>query len=190
MHDWLADIPNWGVPSVPGVPPQKSAIPEGCSGVPEGVPRVPEHMPRTPGTPSGTLNTSGKSLKNIKEHREHVEHAENSKDTFDSWVLTVSGLDPREPQAGHDPKRWYNLLATSIWWLENFGRQAAVDGWQTHDVFGVIPGDPGAGGLIDRLGTSRSLVMEGRRSRWRAFGVPMKLNAGAYAHLPAFWEES
>ena len=104
------------------------------------------------------------------------------------WVSGVSGFDPREPQAGHDPKRWFNLVDTSVWWLENFGRQAALDGWRTHDVFGVIPGEPGAGGLIDRLGTSRALVMEGRRSRWRSFGVPMKYNAGAFARLPLFWE--
>lgn len=106
------------------------------------------------------------------------------------WLASVSNLDPRKPLAGHDAQRWFNLVECSAWWLENFSRQAALDGWQTHDVFGVFPGELGAGGLIDRLGTSRSLVIEGQRSRWRPFGVAMKFNAGAFAHLPAFWEAS
>lgn len=104
------------------------------------------------------------------------------------WVSSVSALDPRKPLAGHDARGWFNLVECSVWWLDNFGWQAALDGWQTHDVFGVIPGSPGAGGLIDRLGTSRPLVMEGRRSRWRSFGVAMKYNAGAYKHMPLFWD--
>ncbi|MEM1051161.1 MAG: hypothetical protein AAGI28_03620 [Pseudomonadota bacterium] len=103
----------------------------------------------------------------------------------------MSALDPRKPQAGHDARRWFNLVECSAWWLENFGRQAALDGWDSVSVFGVIPGETWAGGLIDRLGTSRTLVMDGRRSRWRSFGgVVMKYNAGAYAYLPLFWEAS
>lgn len=110
---------------------------------------------------------------------------------FSRWVDKVSDLSSREPQAGHDARRWFNLVECSVWWLENFGRQAALDGWDSMSVFGVISGEPRAGGLIDRLGTSRTLVMDGKRSRWRSFGgVVMKYNAGAYKHLPLFWEAS
>ena len=188
MRDWLQDIPNFGVAGVAGVQPQKTAISERCPGVSSGVAGVAKGERATPETPSDTQGVREKRNEINGRHLRHLGHHKNSVQGLEGWVSSVSALDPREPQAGHDPKRWFNLVDTSIWWLENFGRQAALDGWQTHDVFGVIPGQPGAGGLIDRLGTSRALVMEGRRTRWRSFGVAMKYNAGAYAHLPLFWE--
>ncbi len=110
------------------------------------------------------------------------------KSSLELWRSALEGLDPRKPHPGHDANRWYNMVDTSIWWLGAFGKQAALDGWQTGCVFGVVDGQPGVGGLIDRLGTSRSLVMEGGRSRWRSFGVLMRFNRGAYSFLPPFWE--
>lgn len=112
------------------------------------------------------------------------------KEQLAAWCDAVQPLDARKPHPGFDPQRWRNLVDASFWWIEHFGRQAALDGWQTGDVFGVIEGHPGAGGLIDRIGTSRSLVMDGKRARWRSFGVLMKFNAGTYSQLPAFWEVS
>ena len=85
-------------------------------------------------------------------------------------------------------KRWARLVDGSFWFVEHYGRQAALAGWQTGDVFGVRP--KGEGGLIDLLGTSRALVLDGKRARWRSFDVVMKFNAGAYPDLPAFWEQS
>lgn len=104
------------------------------------------------------------------------------------WQANVAHLDPRKPLYGYGPRLWFNLVEASLWWEEHFAGRAALDGWQTGDVFGLIAGETGNGGLIDRIGTSRSLVMEGGRARWRSFGVPMKFNAGSYIHLPPFWE--
>lgn len=105
------------------------------------------------------------------------------------WSRTVSALDPRRPAPGYDAARWHELVGCSQWWLSIYGRQAALDGWQTGDVFGVHPGKPRAGGLIDRLGTARNLMLEGKRARWRTFGNSMmRFNAGAFPLLPPYWE--
>lgn len=107
---------------------------------------------------------------------------------FAEWRDALRELDRYQPPGGFDRTRWLNLVECSVWWLGAFGRQAALDGWTSIDIFGIDPETPGAGGLIDRLGKSRSLVMESKRVRWRSFGVPMKFNAGAYRSLPLFWE--
>lgn len=191
MRDWLQDIPDFGVAGVAGVQPQKTAISERCRGVASGVAGVADGESATPETPSDTQGVRQKSNEINGRHPRHLGHRKNSVQGFDGWVSLVSALDPREPLAGHDARRWFNLVECSVWWLENFGRQAAPDGWDSISVFGVIPGEERAGGLIDRLGTSRTLVMDGKRSRWRSFGgVVMKYNAGAYKHLPLFWEAS
>jgi hypothetical protein len=85
---------------------------------------------------------------------------------------------------------WQTFHDASVWWLEGFGRQAALDGWSTGDVFGIREGYPGTGGLIERLGDNRSLVMADGRACWRSRGVPMQFNRGGGDALPAFWERS
>jgi hypothetical protein len=84
--------------------------------------------------------------------------------------------------------RWQTFYDASVWWLEGFGRQAALDGWQTGDIFGLRHGFPGTGGLIERLGDNRSLVMADGRACWRSRGVPMQFNRGGGDGLSAFWE--
>jgi hypothetical protein len=86
--------------------------------------------------------------------------------------------------------RWQTFYDASVWWLENFGRQAALDGWSTGDVFGARPEKPGWGGLLDRLGDNRSLVMSSDSARWRSRGVPKKFNRTAGDGLLPWWETS
>lgn len=107
---------------------------------------------------------------------------------FREWRAALIELDPHNPHCGADPAFWRNWVECSHWWFNHFAAPAVLDGWQTGDVFGVRPGHPGDGGLIDRLGSSRSLVMDGGRAHWRRFGVVMRFNRGAYPDLPAFWE--
>lgn len=63
--------------------------------------------------------------------------------------------------------RWGVLVDDADWLLENFGQQAAADGWSAADLFSVMPGRDGCGGIADRLCGSRSLVMSADRAIWR-----------------------
>ena len=63
--------------------------------------------------------------------------------------------------------RWGQLIGDADWLLDNFGEQAARDGWSALDLFGVLPGRDGWGGIADRLSASRSLVMSADRAAWR-----------------------
>ncbi|WP_298465504.1 hypothetical protein [uncultured Erythrobacter sp.] len=105
------------------------------------------------------------------------------------WSVSLAALDGGKPSPGIDRKVWRELIECSLWWLDGFGQQAARDGWRTGDVFGFRLDHPRQGGLIDRLGTARNLLLDGKRARWRSHGdLVMKFNAGAYPELPAFWE--
>ncbi|WP_346031856.1 hypothetical protein [Erythrobacter westpacificensis] len=99
----------------------------------------------------------------------------------------MTQVDPCQPRGGIDPARWKRLHEQSLWWLGNYGEQAARDGWGTGDVFGLRVGYERRGGLIDQLENSRALVMEGGRASWRTYGVRFTYAAGAYPDLPAWW---
>jgi hypothetical protein len=103
------------------------------------------------------------------------------------WHSAFAKLDPCEPR-GMPMGRWQMLYDASAWFLDVFGDQAARDGWSTGDLFGLRHGFPGTGGLIERLGDNRGLVMADGRARWRSWGVSMQFNRGGSDGLPAFWE--
>jgi len=105
-----------------------------------------------------------------------------------AWHKALSALDPCQPPRGITMGRWQTLYDASLWWLESFGRQAALDGWSSGDVFGIRSGFPGAGGLIDRLGDNRSLVMTAERACWRTYGALRQFNRSAGEVLSPFWE--
>lgn len=110
-------------------------------------------------------------------------------DLLTEWCRAVESLDICQPLKRFDQMRWGRMVDASEWWLVHFGKQAALDGWTTSDVFGVRYGCDGTGGLIDRLGNARGLVMDGPRARWRSVeGVARAFNSGTYCDLPAFWE--
>ena len=91
----------------------------------------------------------------------------NVREAVAAWNAHLARLDPHVPVHGHDKLRWRQLLGDARWLLHHFGQHAARDGWRTLDLFGVMPGRDGWGGIACRLRGSRSLVMSGEVARWR-----------------------
>lgn len=87
--------------------------------------------------------------------------------TLREWSAALARVDPRNPLHDLPRLRWGRLIADVEWLLEGFGQQAAVDGWSALDLFGVLPGRDGWGGIADRLCASRSLLMTADRASWR-----------------------
>ena len=104
-----------------------------------------------------------------------------------SWWAALGKVDPRQPLGGFTMGRWQMLYDSSLWWLQGFGTQEANDGWTTSDVFGLWPDKPGWGGLVDRIGESRTLVMTADRACWRSWGQAEQFNRGSYPELRAWW---
>lgn len=99
----------------------------------------------------------------------------------------LASLDPQTPLHGLPPDRWRQLLDDAEWLAENFGAQAARDGWSAADLFGLCVGSDGWGGLADRLQSSRSLVMSADRAVWRIGSVTFSFNRGAYLDMQSIW---
>ena len=108
--------------------------------------------------------------------------------TLKRWRVALVGLDPAQPLGGIEAGRWRMLCQDAAWLFRSFGEQAARDGWDTSDLFGLWPGKPLWGGVVDRLRGSRSLVLAGDRASWRSFGVVEGFNRGSYPDLSPFWE--
>ena len=87
--------------------------------------------------------------------------------TAKQWRNNLAGLDANRAEWGLDRLRWNELLGDASWLLDHFGQQAAREGYSTLDLFGVMPGRDGWGGIACRLRGSRSLVMSGEVARWR-----------------------
>lgn len=156
--------------------PQNSAENEGCPTVPllRGRDSGTEALsPVSRGTDGGTNRGTCLDPRIAEAH-------------FREWRAVLSRLDPCQPR-GMPMGRWRSLYDASLWWLAGFGEQAARDGWSTGCIFGLWPDKPGWGGLIDRLGDNRSLVMTADSARWRSFGVPEKFNRGSYPKLAPWW---
>lgn len=104
------------------------------------------------------------------------------------WRASLCTIDPLAPRSGWCASRWMRLYDAGVWWFDAFGEQAARDGWSTGDVFGVLPSQDGWGGLLDRLGDKRKLLMSADRASWRRFGVVQAFNRTAGLGLRPFWE--
>ena len=59
-----------------------------------------------------------------------------------------------------------NLFGASVWFLDKHATQAARDGWSPGDIFGIEFRMERWGGLIDRLGECRGLLMDADRASW------------------------
>lgn len=105
-----------------------------------------------------------------------------------SWRTALSDFDPWGAWAECPSVDWIGLHGVSCWWLRGFGEVAARNGWSTADVFGILPGKPRWGGLIDRLGDNSSLVMTADRATWRSCGVAESYLRTAGEGLVPFWE--
>lgn len=109
-------------------------------------------------------------------------------DALRSWCDALNALDPCQPRPGFTVGRWQKLYDCSVWWFEAFGRQAAIDGWGTSDIFGLVRQIPDYGGLIDQLGDHRGLVMTADEARWRWRGIrPQIYRRGQWPNLDPFW---
>jgi hypothetical protein len=109
------------------------------------------------------------------------------------WWSGLRRIHPRQPPKGFPPKRWESLWYDAEYILENFGEQAARDGWSTADLFGIWPDKPHYGGVADRLRGQRSLVFTADRACWRYLSLVEKFSRGTYPdgiapHLKPFWE--
>lgn len=87
--------------------------------------------------------------------------------TVKQWRADLAGLDFDCAMWGLDRLRWREIVGDASWLLDQFGQQAARHGYSTLDLFGVLPGRDGWGGIACRLRGSRSLVMAGEVARWR-----------------------
>ncbi|WP_147391839.1 hypothetical protein [Pelagerythrobacter aerophilus] len=110
------------------------------------------------------------------------------------WWKSLCAVDPCAPLPGFERNRWADLYDCSIWWLDAFGRTAAHDGWGTGDVFGVLPGMPGLGGIIDRfskglchLRDRPGLVMTANTASWRVHGETKTFNQTGSREIQPFW---
>ena len=105
-----------------------------------------------------------------------------------SWWSALSSLDPCGPRPGFTMGRWQTLYDASVWFLDKHATQAARDGWSTGDVFGIDPRMECGGGLIDRLGECRGLVMDADRASWTSsFYGARCYGRGRGAGLQPFW---
>ena len=109
------------------------------------------------------------------------------------WRVDLAGLDGGRPTWGLDRLRWRELSGDAAWLLEHFGQQAAREGYSTLDLFGVLPGRDGWGGIACRLRGSRSLVMSGEVARWRRVvnGEPESFarGLGDTVQMVPLWEQ-
>ena len=113
-------------------------------------------------------------------------------EAFPAWRAHLLRLSEDAPLHGLERLRWLQILDDARWLLDNFGEQAARDGWSALDLFGVLPGRDAWGGIADRLQASRSLVMGADVARWRRVinGEPESFARGLGGTVPmiALWE--
>lgn len=84
-----------------------------------------------------------------------------------AWRAHLMRMDPTKPLHGLSPARWAGLVDDADWLFEHYAVRAATDGWSALDLFGVLLGRDGWGGIACRLRASRSLVMGGEVATWR-----------------------
>lgn len=95
------------------------------------------------------------------------------------WRAHLEKLDGFQPLGGIDRRRWWHLYEDACWLFNEFGEPAARDGWSGLDLFGVLPCQPGWGGLADRLRGARNLKLADGRARWTHGGRPDQWNRGS-----------
>jgi len=103
------------------------------------------------------------------------------------WHSGLSAIDELNSPPGWTLNQWLKTLDASYWLYENFASQAVRDGWSANDLFGVLLQKPGWGGLADRLGDNRGLIMDRDRARWRSFGVPETFGRGGGDGMMPLW---
>jgi hypothetical protein len=157
--DWLDDIPNAGVPGVPGVLPQESTSFAGTPEISAGVPGVPEHRRNTLEHLVEAQGVPAKPLQNRVEHQEHLGTPDlwiglaELPAPLGGWGARLSLLNVAIVPRSILPARWSQILADADVFLRRWGKQALALGWSEVDLFAVPPGPErwGRGGLVMAL---------------------------------------
>ena len=104
------------------------------------------------------------------------------------WHARLSTVDEFTSPPGWTLNQWLKTLDAACWLYESFASQAVRDGWSALDLFGVLPHEPGRGGLADRLSDCRGLVMAADAASWRSWGVAKTFRRGMGRGLTLLWE--
>lgn len=159
--------------------PQNTANNEPC-------PTVPATKAWDSGTSRGSAGTNSGTQSGTSDHLAAARCRE--------WRAYLMRLSPTKPFHGLGQTRWACLLDEADWLFENYAGQAARDGWSSLDLFGVLPGRDGCGGIADRLRGSRSLMMSSDVARWRRVvnGEPESFarGLGATVEMVPLWGPS
>lgn len=172
MLDWLESIPNLGVRSVPGVPPQKTVILDGK-------PRV---SARVLGVPAEHLSNIKKSQKSQAEHTQHLEHGiseQVAEVLLDDWHKRLTLLDVYEIPQRIERNRWGQLVLDCWWLYETHASRLVHEGWSLSDLWGLFVNLPGGGGLADRLQSARNVLLDGDQAMWSRSGIKHLAHRGA-----------
>ena len=105
------------------------------------------------------------------------------------WRGELAKLEDGKPLHDYSPGRWRVLVDDACWLFNEFGDQAAFNGWSTADLFGRWPGHhDGWGGLADRLRGARDLKMGADVATWRGRFRVEQYPRGCFPDLKPFWE--
>ncbi|MCP5389167.1 MAG: hypothetical protein H6915_05320 [Novosphingobium sp.] len=105
------------------------------------------------------------------------------------WRAHLSRLDDASPLHDYSPRRWWVLVDDACWLFNEFGAQAAFNGWSTADLFGRWPGHhDGWGGIADRLRGARDLKMGADVATWRGRFRVEQYPRKCFPDLKPFWE--
>jgi hypothetical protein len=100
----------------------------------------------------------------------------------------LSTFDEFTSPPGWSLNEWLKTIDAAAWLYENYASRAARDGWSALDLFGVDLSKPGGGGLADRLGDKRVLIMGAEAASWRSWGCSRIFLRGTGEGLVPLWE--
>lgn len=108
--------------------------------------------------------------------------------TLGLWRNRLSTLSPDCPAGPFNADEWACWHCDALWLLDSHGANATRLGWTAADLFSIEPRHVRFGGLADRLGGARELVMDASRARWRSPESMGFYNRASGPALPLAWE--
>jgi hypothetical protein len=110
------------------------------------------------------------------------------------WHARLSRLDDTTAPDGFTFGQWVQRVNDACFLYSHYCSRAVRDGFSAYDLFGVMVGKPGCGGLVDRLRGARDLKMDADRAAWTVGGVRERFCRGGgddlRADLVLIWEVS
>lgn len=108
--------------------------------------------------------------------------------TLAQWRNRLAALSPDCPAGPFNADEWACWHCDALWLLDSHGANAIRLGWTAADLFSIEPRHVRFGGLADRLGGARELVMDASRARWRSPESMGFYKRGSGPALPLAWE--